>query len=429
MGPWFFMSYARRDDDVEERGGDVRSFFEDLRKAVSDLVPHEESGYLDQHALDAGDHWPSELAIALRTCRTFVPILTPRYFHREFCGKEWNVFEERLKALAGPGQRPPPLIVPVVWLLPLEDDEFPSWAMEMHATISREDVTEGERELVAHYDRYGLQWVHKRRQSTHGGAYDTIVRSLAKRIIRVGREHELPPKTEIADLRQVPNRFERPQRPGPGALGEAADPALRASFVIVAPLRHELPPEMAALQERYADDWGDWRPYHPDVADSVGLIAQKQASSENLRVEWIAPNGALFEQLRLAEARKSAAIMILDPRSVSIATYRQLLEQFDTVLFGNLVILVPWELEGRLSGDEERELKDTLADVLWRWSTRHGIRDSVRGARELEREIRRALQDIQAILASHRRPLRETPQGGPPGLPSVSPAAPAGVPV
>src|SRR5436305_12081720 len=114
MAPWFFLSYGRRDDVGDAY---VSLFYEKLVEVVakkaglpSEVKP-EEIGFFDQSDVLPGDRWSDKIAEALRTCRTFVCLLSPSYLASEYCGKEFAVFQERME---NKGTKPP-LILPILW--------------------------------------------------------------------------------------------------------------------------------------------------------------------------------------------------------------------------------------------------------------------------------------------------------------------------
>ena len=80
----FFFSYARDD----WKGNYLKSFFEDLTERVRFITGHpaEEVGFRDAQRIELGSNWPLELVNALASCRSFVPIYTPTYFTRLYCG-------------------------------------------------------------------------------------------------------------------------------------------------------------------------------------------------------------------------------------------------------------------------------------------------------------------------------------------------------
>ena len=98
--PYFFLSYAHtpknhpKDKDPNVW---VERFYRDLCAHVMQLtslpagVP---AGFLDQQ-MQPGEGWQERLSQALASCRVFVPLYSPRYFHSEQCGKEWYAFSQR----------------------------------------------------------------------------------------------------------------------------------------------------------------------------------------------------------------------------------------------------------------------------------------------------------------------------------------------
>ena len=66
--------------------------------------------FFDQSSIDTGDVWTTALAAPLLTCPVAVPPYTPLYFTRPACGKEFQVFFERVPQRGGPSG-----IVPVLW--------------------------------------------------------------------------------------------------------------------------------------------------------------------------------------------------------------------------------------------------------------------------------------------------------------------------
>ena len=128
MSHYFFLSYARSDDREDAL---VSEFYESLRNAVARKVPDpgaESIAYLDRENLQPGEPWPEGLADGLRRSKTFVFIMTRRYFDRTPCGQEWTIFENRCRDFAA--EHPelegdaPPLFIPVLWDLP-EEGEVP----------------------------------------------------------------------------------------------------------------------------------------------------------------------------------------------------------------------------------------------------------------------------------------------------------------
>src|SRR5262249_50432130 len=264
---WFFMSYARADDKQGEEEL-IREFYDDLKNAVSIRVTDQSLpvAFLDQANLQPGDSWPEEIGNALRSCYIFIPIMTARYFTREYCGKEWAIFDHRRKKIGGANL--PPLIIPVLWVPPVEGP-LPDYATELHAAFDPQIVQESERPSLDDYAKYGLYHVAKRKKGTHTGVYDAIVTKLATRVIKASKEHPLPPlaASELPPLKTAPNRFAADQQPPPAGVAASN----RANFAIVAATLAKMAGVRVDPYKYYGPGDGiDWMPFAPGEAEPIG---------------------------------------------------------------------------------------------------------------------------------------------------------------
>ena len=111
-GPAFFLSYAREDEDASDT---IRRLYQDLTSRVGQrLGPAYMPGCMDTHTIEPGAEWRDELRQALGTANAFVAVLSPTYFSREYCGKEWAAFSSRLNGVLTPDGRQPRLMQPVL---------------------------------------------------------------------------------------------------------------------------------------------------------------------------------------------------------------------------------------------------------------------------------------------------------------------------
>jgi len=78
--------------------------------------------YVDDR-MEVGGRWPDELAWALRRSKVLLAVLSPRYFHSEWCLAEWCSFQRRQEKLAiGPDGPHRPLVYPIRFS---DGDRFP----------------------------------------------------------------------------------------------------------------------------------------------------------------------------------------------------------------------------------------------------------------------------------------------------------------
>src|SRR5215213_1686004 len=118
---YFFLSYSRRD----AAGGEyLKKFYEDLALGVGaklglpSSTKKTEIGFFDETGNEPGDHWPSNIAEALRTSKVFVCLYSRGYFNSTYCGREFQLFLDRVnkyKASHPELTTAPPLILPVLW--------------------------------------------------------------------------------------------------------------------------------------------------------------------------------------------------------------------------------------------------------------------------------------------------------------------------
>jgi hypothetical protein len=114
--PFFFTSYANREDDQDH----VAEFHEQLEhelriKRGRNLTS---TGFLDRHSLQLGLTWREPMVEAIRSTRLLVALITADYFESEWCRREWAVMMERARrAGRSPGDEPV-AILPLFWVKP-----------------------------------------------------------------------------------------------------------------------------------------------------------------------------------------------------------------------------------------------------------------------------------------------------------------------
>ena len=408
MNCWFFMSYARADDQQRYKHL-IRTLFDDLKAEVAARVADQSPpiAYLDQANLQPGDLWPDEIAEALRNCRTFLAVMTARYFTREYCGKEWSIFDDRCKSLGSP--KPTPLIIPILWVPP-EEGRLPEFATDLQMTFDPKIVPDAERRNLEDYARYGLQHVAKRKETMHKNTYETILEQLATRIIQVAKDNPLSPLagTALPSIKNAINRFATIHQVGPGIPAASG----RANFAIVAANITKMGGVREDPHKFYGTgDEVEWMPYAPDQPESVGLIAQAVATERGLIANWIPIGSGLVGLLEQAEKNNSVAVMIVDPWVVRHPDYKDILRQFDRFQFRNCVVLIPWNKSDPKTQAEYDGLRGELREVLSRnFEGRKEIyfRPGIEDHSAFRRAISSALSDMEALLAPYRQPARKT---------------------
>lgn len=197
--PAFFVSYAH--DSLGDDDHHVRRFFRDLRGEVSlhSAVVDGHVGFLDSDSLHIGHRWSPQLVSALARCQVFIALCSPLYFSRPSCGKEWTVFERRLTAHAYRTRRLAPSLIPLFWV-PMRDHDLPAAARRYQYRDDRFGpayLEHGVRDLV-------------RMTTRHQDAYQDFVTRLARRVVELTKEHQLPAAEYRPEFDSIPPAFPDP---------------------------------------------------------------------------------------------------------------------------------------------------------------------------------------------------------------------------
>src|SRR5258706_10337779 len=104
-GYWFFLSYARRDakGDNGNENPWFQKFSSDLAQQVGTAfglpaaIPNKDIEFYDRESIPAGSDWDKDLAEALQSSKVLVCLYSPAYFNSVYCGKEFTVFNSRVR--------------------------------------------------------------------------------------------------------------------------------------------------------------------------------------------------------------------------------------------------------------------------------------------------------------------------------------------
>jgi FxsC-like protein len=147
---------------------------------------------------------------------------------------------------------------------------------------------------------------------------------------------------------------------------------LFAEFVYVAATANEVVP---LRQERsaYGDEGGlDWRPYLPEVDREVGMIASEIAGRERFRYELVRLEGDLIERISAAVEANKVVVVIVDPWTIRLQPYQQLMSRLDQRTFANCVIVVPVNFSDQETAQNEGLLRHALEATF---VNRHLVQD------------------------------------------------------
>lgn len=412
---YFFISYARGtiDDEVEQ-------FFKDLSAEVRDhagLSRSEEVGFLDRHSIELGARWPQQLVRALSECSTFIALCMPRYFRSEACGKEWWIFEERLRRYEEARDCTAPMLIPLRWV---PTNQMPEPALVRQYDHDRLDPA---------YYQDGLRQLM--RLTDQRDAYIRAVSVLAKHIVDQAGAHALPRHPGPLEFSSIPNAFqptspEQIANPTGGELASAPKTSRYVHFVVAAPNRQEI--AAARLRQNltfYGDSRPDWAPYHPPVAlaDSA-----RQIASEHDFESGVASIDGLTERMRFAQDNNQMLVFLVDAWAAKLDEHRRALLECDkwdptSAESPPSAVLIPSSHQDEETREHWWSLSNELRIVFANRSVRSDdrlFRSSVLSLPSFDADLRVALSVAQNKMHVQGTPHQRLPEDeGPPGLPTL----------
>ncbi len=391
---WFFLSYARRDAVGNSY---VNRFHKMLAERIGQLaalptgISDDEIGYVDTK-IEPGENWPDELAAALRMSKAFVCLYSPAYFNSDYCGKELQAFRSRLNAVtsSSASRATPPLIFPVLWdradRLP---KVLPQALRDIQYTYGLADElynSEGLCQLMS------LSRHHDKRLEFFNRMAETIVQRI--------REHPLPPAEVLPPLHDIASAFGVPTESDwrSDLVGHRASIGPRTvRFVFVAANEAEIR-EWRDSVEAYGSEGGrDWRPYH---SKAVGVLSQTLSAQEDLFYEYLPVDDKLLDRLREAEENKNIVVIVVDPWTIQLRSYRKSMLEYDKSAFVNTEILILWDAEDHETTQALEKLRSDIKQTFCRHFIMNtaNIRDSIGSLNELEREVTEAISRARSRI-------------------------------
>jgi FxsC-like protein len=310
---YFFLSYARGDDDVY-----VERFYHDLCIEVRvhiGAARDEEVGFLDNHSIEPGQRWSQALVEALTECSSFLALYSPAYFLSKPCGKEWAMFAQRLRLHPADVDGKLAGLIPLIWLPPRVMPDFAQ-------SLQYNQDTFGEP-----YNRGGLRQLL--RLQRHRDTYLEFVSVVAERIIEAAASPPPRPPGHL-DFDRIESAF-HPQLDAPDISAVNLAPVLPGvhfiHFVVAAPSRSEATAVRANVSY-YGERAQDWAPFRPALPDPLAEYAQKVAADQRFR-SAVATVEQLHECIKLASQHNQIVVLLVDAWSAELQRHRRVLEEYD----------------------------------------------------------------------------------------------------
>lgn len=392
----FFFSYARLGADSY-----LDQFYDDLQNELIVLGRDRNCGFRDTRDVDLGQPWERELCAALQHTPVLVSIYSPHFFTREYCGKEWQAFADRIARASDPAGAASAL-VPILWADPREY-AIPDVAKIPQLTNDR---------VGDDYARAGLRYLVR----TNAPAYPPALREIASTVLK-GIRGALPPLDAPPAFDRLVNAFApAATKPAPPASPPARGPR-NVRFVVAAATRSEIA-EVRATGDAYEDHALDWRPYPPSTI-AIGPLLQQVASAENL----LSQASGLDERLdkTIADTEKDNALLIVaaDPWTLRLDAYRGRLAPYDDSNAPHRTALLLWNQDDPETRAGEQLLVDTIGQTFPRLEANEhpDFPARVTSERDLRERLRTALLRTQARIIRYRA--RKAGLGGAP-MPTLS---------
>jgi FxsC-like protein len=331
----YFLSYARNDRDNDQYDT-IRRFARELEQQVRMLRPGQDSvSFFDGNDIEPGDSWPPTLSEALCRSKVFVPIYSPTYFTKDYCGREWQVFRNRLDAYRrqNPDVQVDDLIQPVLLMAPRDLPSLPDACSNIQYVYDQ---------YPKKYRTDGLRAI--RRSGAALASYSDFLIALARRIVEVSEGYSQPPLDPCPDIQDITSAFHglNAQTSSMGSDVSQTRGPRYVQFIFVAGKRSELQGIRQGL-DCYGPSGGlDWQPFLPPVQDEVALLAQEVAVKEKLFYETVPLDANIIQKLEEAENRHKLAVIIVDRWTLDLPQYHNYMRQYDDREFINCVVLVPW---------------------------------------------------------------------------------------
>jgi hypothetical protein len=313
----FFMSYARDDVDSE-----LTQFGRDLCQEVRKVASTEVGdGFIDVNSLRAGRPWAPDVVSALNSSHVLICVRSPRYFRREYCGIELEIFLERRRRFMRTHQRREPgCIIPIPWqpheAVLTTGPDF-SWN------------TAGLGGLLAP-GLEGPASVYEMLISRRDPEYRTYVWRLARRIAELmprSAADALPPLPHDLKIDGVRSAFE-PPLPLDGIDRAKAEGPTAVTFVYS---RDPAPAE-----------W-PFAPHAQSAIARAALIAKAQ--DMDLQAVEFDPDDDFVDQVRTARARNTVVVILVHGARLDDDRLCAALRQFDHSFESSndgIAILVVW---------------------------------------------------------------------------------------
>ncbi len=388
---YFFFSYAR-DNSV---GNFLDTFYEDLKIEINQAtgIPVEEVGFRDNRSIPLGANWNEEIAEALRTCKTFVAILSPAYFRSPYCGKEFEAFRLRLDSVGLEADEKYPLLLPVLWT-PIDEclPEAMQCIQYTHDNFGQIYADLGLRRLIIN--------------SKFSEDYRNFLDHFTDALIGATQRCKLPPGKAAPNFDETPNSFGK--RDLFADLNYVPSGPRHVRFVVIAGSNSE----MQAVRENltpYGPNPCEWCPFLPLSDDPIGSLVQSIASSERLTSDFLFPKSSLIGQIEKAYEHNEIVMIVADAWSMKLERFAEVMRLYDSRHFLNCAVMILWNRNDPETAAEEHALGErfvaTFPNKTHAAPDPIAFRQRVDSREAFENALRQSLVEIQGRIMKKQKVL------------------------
>jgi hypothetical protein len=314
-----FTSYSQ----LNNRDRYLREFIDQLRQELSQrapgALPPEDVLFFDSDGIETGEDWRKRLSIAVAGCKVLVAICSPHFVNSEFCGKEVQIFLERLheweQQLENQG-KPGRAIITVLWI-----------KTDIPQVLNRYQFKDSE--LPDEYKQNDLRTLCQLKQlADHRTA---VLLTLTKRILEAAAG-DLPVLQAIPHFDNIASAF---RAPPPGArYGVAVVDLVQAGYIPAA---------------------------NPAPFVVRNLVAEVCAASVPWRM--LEPDGDLTKTLQAAKKNREAVLILADLPTLTAQLAQQTLALVDAAGGGQTALVIAGGA-GAAAAGANQQLDITLAGLF-----------------------------------------------------------------
>jgi len=379
----FFFSYSNKDQSLR-----LDQFFTELRTAVHQKLGDrdrslDDVAFRDEENIRLGDNWSTEICSALKESQILVCNYSPHYFKSEYCGKEIGVFQKRLSRQNEKDRKS--IIIPVLWETP-ELCKIPG---------SLSYLQHKQSDICALYRERGLHWIIKLKKDAE---FLEFVDILATTIVQTVNSSKLPIMDGELRLTDIPNAFSKTSYGESLPVNLAESPS--ANFIFVAGKRSELENHKKNLEMYGTKGQKDWKPFNED--DEIWFIAQNIATKKHLEYNHVNIDEDLINTIKVTEM-KSVVIIIVDPWSLKINSYKTQMELYDQINLINSGILVLWKMTDKETINNLDELRTNLQRTFLHcvFGNRADFKGEITSQNDLETILGIAIEEARARIMKY----------------------------